>query len=477
MLGKHSVSTLSSSYRYATSISRLGMGNTTARDILSAGYEGAKAAFGPDSNITGILYGRLGKEMALLAEVDGIPQMLRALNILENHLDEENAPEFEELANDIWDILLSQAKPEDARSLVFRASESCKQKLGSDHIITCKYLGDLGYINLSMGNATEAKAILLDALARLERTVGNEHAETQRAMSNLASVYRSQSQQEDCIRLNRRVLEIRESTIGPKSWGTLMSMSNLGVSLREFGANEEAKTVLMEARRRLEELPTPFKDVVDYVATGLRGLEDESEVEASILRAEERLKAINMTDDLLLTRGNAMFISDLISLYLGNGRLDDAYRLAKQAGKATQFYNGEGKKRWDFSEVLCDILVKMPEREDELVETCREALDKLDIESDKSKDTIARREIALGSALLRTRQEEEGVRIIMRGMDRAKHLDEQSRLCYRAGIVHLFRHYTHSMLASDNIDSSSKSPEFWDRVVKLIRPERGANVF
>jgi tetratricopeptide (TPR) repeat protein len=453
------------------------MGNTTARDILLAGSEGAKAVFGPNSSITGMLYGRLGREMAALGEDDGIPQMFRALDILENHFNEDNTSEFVELANDIWDILLSQAKLEDARSLNFRVSEFCAQKLGPDNIITCKYLGDLGFINLSLGNTTEAESVLLGALTRLERTVGGEHAETLRALSNLSSVYRSQSRQEDSIRLIRRVLEIRERTIGPNGWGTLLCMSNLGVLLRQLGADEEAKTVLVEAKRRLEDLLTPFQDIVDLVTTGLRGLEDESDVETCILRAEERLKTINMTDGSLLTKEEATFIGYLASLYSENGRLDDAYRLAKQAGEATAFYNEEGKQKWDFSETLCDIIEKMPGREDELIETCREALGKLDIESDGSKNTIVRREMALGNALLQVGQEEEGVRILMRGMHRAKHLDEYSRAWYRNGFVHLFRHYTHSMLASDNVDSSSKPPEFWDRVIKLVRPEGAGGVF
>ncbi|RYP54782.1 hypothetical protein DL768_000510 [Monosporascus sp. mg162] len=476
MLGKHSVSTLSSSYGFATSISRLGMGNTTARDILLAGSEGARAVFGPDSNPTGIFYGRLGREMAVLGEVDGIPQMFRALGILENHLNKENTSDFKELADDIWEILRSQAKLEDARSLSFRVSESCEQKLGSEHIMTCKYLGDLGFINLSLGNAAEAEAVLLRALTRLERTVGSEHPETLRAMSNLASVYRSRLRLEDSIRLCRRILAIRESTIGPKSWGTLLCMSNLGCSLREFGAVEEAKSVLMEAKRRLEDLPTVFEDIVDLVSLTLRGLEDESDVEASILRAEGRLRAINLTDISLLTEREAGCIRDLISLYAENDRLDDAYRLAKRVEKARVFYDEEGKRTWDFSEVLCGILEQMPEREDELVETCRGTLGKLDIESDKWKPIFVRREMTLGKALLRAGQEEEGVRRLRGGMDRAQHLDEQSRAWYREGFLHLFRHYTHSMLAGNNVDSSSKPPEFWDRVVKLLGPERDVDV-
>jgi tetratricopeptide (TPR) repeat protein len=477
MLGPHSIPTVVSSYTYAASISRLGMGNTTARDLLSAGLESSSAAFGPDGIIACRFSGRLGKEMALLGDADGIPRMFRALSILETHLEKESSSsEFEELANDIWDILLSQAKLEDARSLLLRVSESCESKLGPYHIGTCKYLVDLGYLHLSMGNATQAEEVLLDVLARLEGTVGSQHAETLRAMSNLAAVYRIQERQEDSIRIRRRVLEVREITLGPKAWRTLLCMSDLGVSLREFGSHEEAKIVLIEAKRRLEELPDPFADVVHYVATALRGLEDEAEGDA-IRRAEQRLETINISDDVVLSRENADFISHLIGLYLEKGRLDDAYQLAKQAGKATRFYNGEDGKRWDFSEELCDVLERMPGREQELVETCREALDKLDLESDKSKDIIVRREIAVGKALLRAGQEEEGVRVLVRGIEHAKHLDEQSRAWYREGTAHLFRHYTRSMLAGESVDSSSQPSEFWDRIIKLMGPERGTDVF
>ncbi|KAH6891536.1 hypothetical protein B0T10DRAFT_512084, partial [Thelonectria olida] len=291
ILGKHSVSTISSAYLYALPIRRLGTGSTTARDILLATSEGTKAVFGPESAITGMHYAHLGREMAALGEVDAIPQMLRALDILEMHLVEENASVFENLADDIWNTLKSQGKLEDSRSLCLRVSESCEQRLGSEHIITCKYLANVGFLDTSLGNSAEAETILLRALTRLERTVGSEHPETLRVMSNLASVYRNQSRAEDSIRLHRRVLAIRERTTGPKSWGTLLCMSNLGVSLRESGAVEEAKRVLLEAKRRLEEpdIATVYEDVADLVTHALHGLEDETDVEARILRAEERL--------------------------------------------------------------------------------------------------------------------------------------------------------------------------------------------
>ena len=81
MLGKHSVSTLSYSYNYALSISRLDMGNTTAKEILLAASEGAKAVFGPYSNPTGTIYASLGKEMIAQGEADGMLQMFRALDL------------------------------------------------------------------------------------------------------------------------------------------------------------------------------------------------------------------------------------------------------------------------------------------------------------------------------------------------------------------------------------------------------------
>jgi len=483
ILGKYSDIAVTRSNAYALSIANLDTANSTARDILQDAMDSAIAAFGDDSPVVGMQRGFLGRIVTALGDADeGLRLLQGGLSILEAQLSEETRFAFGGTADDTWQLLHKQGRLDEAVALCQRVAASCEAALGPTHILTCEYLVNVGFLLLSRnGAAGAAAATLRNAIERLEGTVGAEHPETLRAMGNLASAYRAESRLEDSIRMTRRVLAIREKKLGPTSRPTLLSMSNLGASLHVFGAAGEAKAVLEEAQRRLQDpaVAAACGDVVLLISNGLARVEA-ADLEVAHSRIEEHVRGIDLSPGALLTTGDADAVASMIELHLSRGQQDDAYRLARQAGNTAKTLGFEGAEPviWDFYDHQCTILDAMPGREDQLVEACREALARVEANTSGMPATkvYVKRELALGAALLKAGQQDEGVRTVRRGMVLSKNLEDEPRSFYRTGFSHLFRHYTHETLSGDNVDLSSRSPEYWDRIVGLLEPERGANL-
>ena len=477
ILGTHSPFTLSQVFGYALEILNLDRRNSTALKILSSIVEASEAIYGPNSPATGLQYSLLGQILTARKQVQGLSYLFRAMDILENTHGEETSIGFDNLAAFLCDHFLKEKQFEKAQSLARRVAKCCEENLGPQHEMTGRYLSTLGFVELSLNNLSDAETIILRALPVLEESFGIEHPETLRAMSNLTSVFQGQWRLEDGIRMTRRVLEIREKTAGPKSWPTIRSMANLGVSLRDAGALEEAKAVLTEAKQRLENPDggVLYPDIYSDVSYALRGLGDEPDGEAEILRAEEQLQSVSFHPSSTLSQDHSArsLILNLLSLYWGNGRLDDAHRLAKQAVEACSA-NPVSVNAQEFHGYLCEILEKLPGHEEELLEACQAALASMD-QAHQGGTTALRLEVTLGKALLHVGREEEGVQTLMQVMKSARRLEKFSGYWYREAFVSMFRNYTHSTLAGANADTASKPPEFWDRIVDLLGPDGGVH--
>lgn len=466
---------------YAMSITEFDLANTTARDIYLASMDGAKHAYGHDSEITGMALSLLGRTDAAVGDTDAaLTHFQEALSILENHLSEETSTAFDNTTERVLDILRARGQHAEVITLAKRISAASEAKLGPTHILTCKHLVNTGFAAIAGGDITSAEEPLKRAAERLEATVGLEHLETQRALGNLMSVYNGQRRYDDSIRVGRRLLAVRERTLGPHAWSTLMTMAKLGAALSWFGAADEARGLLTEARRRLEADPDSEAargEIADLVAQTLQGLEEDADADAALVRAEERVAGIDLADGALLHSSDIGAVTNLIYMYSARANPEAAYHLVKQAGKTVMVVNGKSL-RWSFDEALDDILQKMPTCTDEFVETCREALRGYEIDRPGRPvtPTHTKRELSLGIALLRAGNEDEGVETIRKGMERSRQLEKDGRAYYRRGFSSLFKHYMQEALSGDDIDLSSKTPEFWEKVVRLMEPERGGSL-
>jgi tetratricopeptide (TPR) repeat protein len=178
VFGRRSSYALTKSLAYATSIDLLGKAHTTTRDILLAAMEGINMVFGHGALITGMYYATLGRVASELGDADSLPHMLRALDILEIHLDEENTATFDKFAEILFQSLPNRGQAESARSVSLRAVESCQRKLGAGHEITCSHLVNLGFVYTSLQRFGEAETTLMKALTALKASAAGEQHPT-----------------------------------------------------------------------------------------------------------------------------------------------------------------------------------------------------------------------------------------------------------------------------------------------------------
>ena len=154
-----------------------------------------------------------------------------------------------------------------------------RKALGERHPLVAVTLNSLSRILRDQGRYDEAAAALEAALDIARPALGNEHQLIAIYTINLASVYLARGQPEAAEPLLREGLRTRalaaqlvpnRRRIFPEDdWSVGATRSLLGAALTGLARYSEAETVLLEARRELDALPSAPRRDVDATVTRL----------------------------------------------------------------------------------------------------------------------------------------------------------------------------------------------------------------
>jgi tetratricopeptide (TPR) repeat protein len=236
-----------------------------------------RQALGDGHGETAVSLSDVASVLRLNGDLEGAETLLRrSLEVHRQTRGEAHAM----TATTLHDVALVTAARGDqgaAESLFRQAMDVHRKALGERHPLVAVTLNSLSRILRDQGRYDEAAAALEAALDIARPALGSEHQLIAIYTINLAAVYLARGQPEAAEPLLREGLRTRalaaqlvpnRRRIFPEDdWSVAATRSLLGAALSGLARYSEAETVLLEARRELDALPTaPRRDVDATVA-------------------------------------------------------------------------------------------------------------------------------------------------------------------------------------------------------------------
>ena len=151
-------------------------------------------------------------------------------------------------------VYRSQARYEEARSMLQHVLESRRKSLGRDDLVTVQAIENLAMIINEHGEAENDEALYLEAeslhklaLTYREAQLGADHLDSLWTADNLATNYRAQGRHLEALEIYERVLKGRISQLGEDHPQTLWTVANLASANTGLGRLQEAETMYKRA--------------------------------------------------------------------------------------------------------------------------------------------------------------------------------------------------------------------------------------
>ncbi len=139
-----------------------------------------------------------------------------------------------------------------ARADLRLALEILERRLGPDHVLVGRTLGNLGVVLTRAGEVEEAERVLERVLALYERALGPDHPSTATILNNLGGALLAHGELERAQACFERALAVRERVFGPDHADVAGVLNNLGnVYLHRerprdaLAAHERAERIMM----------------------------------------------------------------------------------------------------------------------------------------------------------------------------------------------------------------------------------------
>jgi tetratricopeptide (TPR) repeat protein len=193
-------------------------------------------------------------------------------------------------------LLLAQAKPNDAEPFLREALDRSRRVLGDAHRGTLTAIGDMGALLRAQGKLDLAEPFFREALDRSRVALGNADPATLVAMNNLGYLLESRGRPAEAEPLYREALDGRRRVLGDDHPDTLQSLNNFGTLLQSQGKFAEAEACFREAlsrRRRAlgEEHPSTLTSMND-LGNLLRGRGQLVEAEQLLREAADKSRRV-----------------------------------------------------------------------------------------------------------------------------------------------------------------------------------------
>jgi tetratricopeptide (TPR) repeat protein len=156
-------------------------------------------------------------------------------------------------------------RPGDALPLDQRALAITEAALGPDHPTTALRLGSLAVAYGALGRPGDALPLEQRALAITEAALGPDHRRTALRLGNLATAYSDLGRPGDALPLDQRALAVTEAVLGPGHLDVAIRLGNLAATYRDLGQPSDALPLEQRALAVTEAVLGP-----DHPRTGLR---------------------------------------------------------------------------------------------------------------------------------------------------------------------------------------------------------------
>ncbi|KIW17801.1 hypothetical protein PV08_04996 [Exophiala spinifera] len=151
-------------------------------------------------------------------------------------------------------VYRSQARYEEARSMLEHVLQSRRKSLGQDDLVTVQAVENLALTVNEYGEAENNQALYLEAenlhklaLGYREAQLGADHLDSLWTVDNLATNYRAQGRHLEALEIYERVLKGRTSQLGEDHPQTLWTVANLGSTYTGLGRFQEAEAMYKRA--------------------------------------------------------------------------------------------------------------------------------------------------------------------------------------------------------------------------------------
>jgi eukaryotic-like serine/threonine-protein kinase len=138
-------------------------------------------------------------------------------------------------------IRIRQQRYEEAKTLLDRALEARKLKLGEDHPNTTKTIHDFGILYREKGKYDKAENLLTEAHQKRQMTLGNDHPHTLTTIYELAVLYQNKGDYRKSAPLLLEAFHGRKTKLGPEHPHAIKSLEQLIQLYQAWGKLEEVK--------------------------------------------------------------------------------------------------------------------------------------------------------------------------------------------------------------------------------------------
>ncbi len=259
---------------------------------------------------------------------------------------------------------------------------SCRERLGEDHLDVATSLNNLAELYRSQGRYTEAEPLYLQALELRKRLLGSDHTDVAQSLNNLALLYSLQGRYTEAELRYLQALELHKRLLGSDHPLVALSLNNLAYLYHSQGRYTDAEPPLIQAlelRKRLLGSDHP------HVATSLNNLAALYTSQGRYESAEPRyLQALELRKRSLGEDHPhvAQSLNNLAELYYSQGRYTEAEPPLIQALSIAESVLGENhpntkRIRDNFTNCMIMKFLQMPEAEMRQVlseEACEELL-------------------------------------------------------------------------------------------------------
>jgi tetratricopeptide (TPR) repeat protein len=251
-------------------------------------------------------------------------------------------------------VQISADRPEDAIASYERALPIREKIFGPDHVNVSYILSNLAYAKFQMQKFAEADALLRRALKIQGGLTGRDRLTTASTMLQMRRVLDAEAKYDEEEAILRQALRLREAVSGPEDWTVAEVLDWLGDFLRmRQRQDREAETVLRRALAITQKkLPPDHRlvgDICNDLALVVRNFNHFDEAEDLFLRA------LDITDKNRDESFRGRVAGNLARLYLIEGKLQEAEKMAVQSVAIREKFEGERERLVFELENLADV--------------------------------------------------------------------------------------------------------------------------
>ncbi len=212
---------------------------------------------GDDAGIVGALF-PLAKVRFDRGDMTGAEAVYRQVLDLNRRVYGDDHPETSQARRALALTLISQAKPEEAKTLLRQAMVSQKKTLPPDHPDIAATLNDLALAYTRSADYAAAEPLYREGLARELASHGQEdHADTATILYNLAGAIQNQERLEEAAELHEKALRMRTAVYGEKHLYVAQVLGALARLRSDQGRHAEALSLAARAVEIDRELLEP----------------------------------------------------------------------------------------------------------------------------------------------------------------------------------------------------------------------------